>query len=504
MPDNLSTNERKALKSLKHDKTIVIRQADKGSCVVVMSIEQYLREGLAHLSDPLVYEKLPQGEYTKALGINLNRTFKNWLENKTISHLLYKKLRRNPDDLRCQRLYFLYKAHKVPPAVRPIVSATKDPTETASRALDDALKQILPELPYLLTDTLDAINQIEHMQFPKDCLLATIDVKSLYTNIPQQEGTDRVLQYYYGTPLPNHMPESVARHLLRVVLGHNHFEFNGEVYRQISGVAMGTKCAPTFANIFMASIEEEFLSLRQTRDEVRPLLWLRFIDDILVVWPEGGSGFPEFLDQLNAFDPNLKYTYEESDTDINFLDLTIYKGTRFSERQVLDLRPHFKKTNKFQYLHFRSCHPGHTYRGLVRGETIRMLRASSDPSTYVKSLGKIGRVLLARGYPKHRLESTFYGLPFGRRSELLVSKDIKAAFPGPGCAALRVPYDPAKPPNIIKKLLPQVTPNQPIKSLLVFEGSKHTANSIVRSKIKGAPVSKTSTNVTPLPTTDPI
>ena len=200
----------------------------------------------------------------------------------------------------------------------------------------------------------------------------------------------------------------------------------------------------------MASIEEEFLSLRQTRDKVRPLLRITFIDDILVVWPMGGRGFPEFLDQLNAFHPSLKYTHEKSDTDINFLDLTIYKGTSFSEKQILDLRPHLKNNNKFQYLHFRSCQPEQSYRGLVRGETIRMLRASSDPSTYVKSLGKIGRALLARGYPKHLLESTFYGIPFGLRSELLVSKDIKVAFPAPGCAALRVPYDPAKPPNLTK------------------------------------------------------
>ena len=86
---------------------------------------------------------------------------------------------------------------------------------------------------------------------------------------------------------------------------------------------MGTKCAPTFANIFMASIEEEFLSLRETMGKVELLLWLRFIDDILVVWPEGGRDFPEFLDQLNAFHPSLKYTHEKCDTDINFLDLTI-------------------------------------------------------------------------------------------------------------------------------------------------------------------------------------
>ncbi len=85
-----------------------------------------------------------------------------------------------------------------------------------------------------------------------------------------------------------------------------------------------------------------------------PSLWLRFIDDILVVWPGLGEGFSDFLTELNSFQPNLEYTSEESTTSINFMDLRIYKGTRFQERGVLDLGPYFKKTNRFQYLHYRS------------------------------------------------------------------------------------------------------------------------------------------------------
>ena len=122
-------------------------------------------------------------------------------------------------------------------------------------------------------------------------MLVTIDVKLLYTNIPQQEATDRLLEYYYGTPLPNHIPEQVARYLLQVVLSHNHFEFKWEEYRQISGVAMGTKCAPTFANIFMASIEEEILSQRQSRGKVEPFFWLGFMTTFLSCGLSGGEVF---------------------------------------------------------------------------------------------------------------------------------------------------------------------------------------------------------------------
>ena len=92
---------------------------------------------------------------------------------------------------------------------------------------------------------------------------------------------------------------------------------------------------------------------------MEPSLWLRFIDDILVVWPELEDGFSDFLAELNSFHLNLEYTAEKSSTTINFLDLGIYKGTRFQERGVLYLGPSFKTTNRFQYLHYRSCYPRH-------------------------------------------------------------------------------------------------------------------------------------------------
>ena len=86
-----------------------------------------------------------------------------------------------------------------------------------------------------------------------------IDVKSLYTNIPQDEGTERMLKYYFNTPLPSHIPEHVALYLRQAVLGHKHFKINGEALRQTSDMDLGTNCAPILANIFMARMEE-FLS----------------------------------------------------------------------------------------------------------------------------------------------------------------------------------------------------------------------------------------------------
>ena len=43
------------------------------------------------------------------------------------------------------------------------------------------------------------------------------------------------------------------------VLKNNIFEFNGEIKRQKSGTAIGTKFTPPYACIFMDEVETEFL-----------------------------------------------------------------------------------------------------------------------------------------------------------------------------------------------------------------------------------------------------
>ena len=67
--------------------------------------------------------------------------------------------------------------------------------------------------------------------------------------------------------------------MARFVLQNNYFEFNGIVKQQISGTAIGTKFAPTYACIFMDKLETDFLNTQ----EYLPLVWYRYIDDIFFI-----------------------------------------------------------------------------------------------------------------------------------------------------------------------------------------------------------------------------
>ena len=67
--------------------------------------------------------------------------------------------------------------------------------------------------------------------------------------------------------------------LLELVLSNNHFEINGKYDHQLSGTAMGTKLAPSYANISMMKFEEKYVYTYP----LQPKLWKRFIDDIFMI-----------------------------------------------------------------------------------------------------------------------------------------------------------------------------------------------------------------------------
>ena len=106
---------------------------------------------------------------------------------------------RNRPPPRTQQLYFLKKIHKNPIAVRPIVSGCGGPTEKISQLIDLHLKPHIPEIKSYLRDSSHLISLLESTPIPKDCTLATIDVKSLYLNIPHEDGINAVLNRLYGT-----------------------------------------------------------------------------------------------------------------------------------------------------------------------------------------------------------------------------------------------------------------------------------------------------------------
>jgi len=74
--------------------------------------------------------------------------------------------------------------------------------------------------------------------------------------------------------------------------------------------------APSYANVFMGKLEHDFL---QTQP-LNPLLWVRFLDDIMMLWTHGETSLKTFLEQLNQIRV-VQFTWSISDISLTWTSL---------------------------------------------------------------------------------------------------------------------------------------------------------------------------------------
>ena len=75
------------------------------------------------------------------------------------------------------------KIHKPTLVGRPIISGCDGPTERISSFVDHLIQPIAQQQESYLKDSTDFINFIEKTKLPKNAILASMDITSLYTNI---------------------------------------------------------------------------------------------------------------------------------------------------------------------------------------------------------------------------------------------------------------------------------------------------------------------------------
>ena len=170
------------------------------------------------------------------------------------------------------------------------------PSERISQFVDHFIQPLVPTLQSYLRDSSYLLNIIGNLRLPDNAILATLDVTSLDTNIPNSEGIEAVAKFLYRNRTSSENPTNTSIcKLLELVLTTNNFEFDNKEYLQVGGTAMGTKLAPSFANLFMGDFEEKFVYSYH----LQPFLRKRFIDDIFIIWTYGEKELIKFIEYLN-------------------------------------------------------------------------------------------------------------------------------------------------------------------------------------------------------------
>ena len=265
-------------------------------------------------------------------------------ENKLIRFLRDKLLKQKsiPDDIYKEIypsgstpgvLYGLPKVHKTNCPARPILSAIG--TYNYKRA-----KFFVPILQpytvneYVVKDSFSFVSEITAFNSDEELVIASFDVSSLFTNIPLEETIDLCTDLIFNeTDILQYrdcsLDRTQFRKLLSFAVKENHFAFNGQIFDQIDGVAMGSPLGPSLANIFMSHLEQRYLT--NCPSEFKPVLYRRYVDDTYCLFRDR-SHITMFLEYINCQHPNINFTTEiESENSLAFLDVLVtHEGTNFS------------------------------------------------------------------------------------------------------------------------------------------------------------------------------
>jgi len=286
------------------------------------------------------------------------------------------------DTKRTPQLYLLPKIHKgiTPPPGRPIISANGCPTEKISEFVDHFLNPTCKNLKSYVKDTTHFLKLIYDLgDLPNNCILVTMDVSSLYTNIPIDEGIEAAkLALMKHRSMPNIKPRNDSLiGLLSLVLKKNNFQFNGVNYLQIGGTAMGTKVAPSFAITYMGNFEEKHVYTYTQQ----PLMYLRYIDDIFIIWQHGVNDLTKFIDHMNSASPHIKFTTEKSYNQIAFLDsLVKIQGNKISTTLYT------KPTDSHNYLVYDSAHPKKCKDSIPYSQFLRVRKICTTNDNFDKNI----------------------------------------------------------------------------------------------------------------------
>ena len=235
------------------------------------------------------------------------------------------------------------------------------------------------------------------MQFPVDYSfkLVSFDVTSLFTNVPIAPLLEFFRHKFKDHVFPVDMDQLID--LIKLCVMDCKFQFNGSFYNMKTGLAMGNPLSPVLANIYM----EYFESVLLRGAFNRKLIWFRYIDDIICLWPDL-EDLNRFFNIINGLVPSIKFTMEmEVDGCIPFLDVLIHRCENNFKFEV-----YRKPTSNDSFIHYYSDHHASVKQSVFLSMFLRALRVVS-PEYFDIEINKILNIGTKLCYPSDFLDSCY-------------------------------------------------------------------------------------------------
>jgi hypothetical protein len=388
---NLTNLQLHFLKKFLNEKPFKIVELDKNVGAGIISNTLYKELCYELLEDNSTYQELFENPIDSSI-IEINNILNQQLRNKNISKKLHSKLR-IISDLKLGSFRILPKVHKEKFGVRPIINYRNHITSVICCLIDFLLKPFVLKSESYIKDSQDLILKLKDAVIPRGASVLTGDFESLYSNIELNICLDSITDFMRDKISSTHLNIIAFRSLLFIVLSYNIFTFDNRFFKQIKGIAMGSRCGPSIANVFVYNYEKKWLVIH------RPIAYYRFIDDLLLILIMDN----EVIESLkNAFGSLVLKT--KVDKNVQFLDLDI-SVNEFTNR--LNFKLFFKPTNTFCYLYIDSNHPSYIFKNIAKSLLIRIRRICTNLTDFVYFSSVLIRNLTNRGYDKTLLDKIF-------------------------------------------------------------------------------------------------
>ena len=150
----------------------------------------------------------------------------------------------------CQDYVFV----KIDFTLPPILSAIKTPSYNIDKHLVSILEPITTN-KFTIKNSFEFAKEV--IEQDSGLYMASLDVESLFTNIPLEETINISCDSLFGNEAKiNNFNRNDFEKLLRMALQNNFFNFDGKIYKQTDGVAMGLPLGPSLANAFLCFHEQ--------------------------------------------------------------------------------------------------------------------------------------------------------------------------------------------------------------------------------------------------------
>ena len=196
-----------------------------------------------------------------------------------------------------------------------------------------ALKNLLPRFLHLIQSTAEWIRAFEKGIASRtgslECWLVTGDVVAFYTNI--DTGTvDRSMEALLsGSCVPIKRAIAIAQ-LVKMTMHNNFFAVNDGLYRQTNGLAMGSPCSGTIANLVIACRERACIKCTGI------LSYVRYINDIFALLEARSiTEVRHILQELSDSVAPLQIKWNMSKRHAIYLDVEVEMTPLLSSGRIL-------------------------------------------------------------------------------------------------------------------------------------------------------------------------